>query len=414
MKWGRIAVISALLVAAPSAAQAQGGVTGRIRYLAGYTHEQPEIYGSSHDLWTGVVPELSYLFAEKRWLMRTTYAFTATLHSRNPTEIANRLSLVSSYELSRRTNLLLSADANQTSLSNYLVTRPLLDTNTVLVPASNSRLLTVSASQGLTWEASPNVLLGQGTDVSYVTSLDPETRIDNAFASELLSLERTWKRDAVGGELRAGYTSVDTPPTVSGKFVTVGLAPRWRHDFTPELSSTLAVGGAVVFSPTSGTDPLFTPTARAALLYTVEASSAELSYAGGVSPNVLTGQMLRSHLVTLRGNTPLSERHRIVAGASVGYLNGSIVDLRSDVDRPALPDLNALLADADVTWLATDWMQLFVRGVFLAQDNGPDVPAFLREAVVFGAQFSSRSPDGVAIPIRFAQRVDRSDATPRR
>ena len=411
----RTVAICAVLVVLPSAAQAQGGLTERVRYLAGYTHESPEIYGSSHDLWTGVVPELSYLFIEPRWLLRTTYAFTATVHTRNPTEIGNRLTVVSSYELSRRTNLLFSADANQTSLSNYLITRPVIDTPTtaVLVPASNSRFLNATASQGLTWEASRNVTFNQGVDTTYVTSLDPEVTINNFSTSAVLGVERSWKRDGVGGDLRAGYASVDTPPTASGKFYTITAAPRWRHDWTQEISSTLSAGASLVTSPDPNTDLLITPSGRAAVLYTVGASSAELSYAGGATPNLLSGQMLQSHLVSLRGATPLSERHRVMASGSVGYLHGTIIDLRDDAAALPTPGIDALLSDVDVTWLATDWLQLFARGVFLFQDNGSGAPPFVREAVIFGLQLSSQSPDGVVIPVRFPQRVDRGDAAPR-
>lgn len=410
MTWRRTLALCAAIVVLPSIAHAQAGPTARVRYLAGYTHDTPEIFGSNHDWWTGVVPEVSYLFLEPRWTLRATYAFTAAVHTRNPTEIANRVSLLSSFELSRRTNLLFSADANQTSLSNYLVTRPVTEaTTTVLLPPSNSRFLTLLAGQGLTWEASPNVLLGQGVEATYVTSIDPQTTINNVFVGALLSLERTWKRDAVGGELRAAYAGVDTPPTASGKFMTVTAAPRWRHDWSESFSSTIAAGGSVVFSPTSNTDTLFTPSVRAALLYTIqEGSYVELSYLGGVTPNVLTGQLFRSHLVGVRGGTPLSERHRVFATGSVGFLNGRIIDLR---DETLGPEFNGLVSDVDVSWLATDWMQLFARGVFQAQDNGPDLPAFVREAVLVGLQFSTRSPDGVVIPVRFPQRVDRSDAS---
>lgn len=408
MAWRRTLALCAALVAIPSVAQAQAGPTGRVRYLGGYTHDSPAIYGANEDWWAGVVPEVSYLFLEPRWMLRATYAFTAAVHTRNPAEIANRLSLVSSYELSRRTNLLLSADANQTSLSNYLVTRPITETATVLLPPSNSRFLTLTASQGITWEASPNVLFGQGVDATYVTSLDPQMTINNVFVGALLSLERTWKRDAVGGELRAAYAGVDTPPTPSGRFMTFTAAPRWRHDWSAAWSSTIAAGASLVVSPDTGTDPFFTPSGRAAILYSpVDDASVELSYTGGVTPNVLTGQLFRSHLVTVRGLTTLSERHRVTLGASVGFLNGRIIELR---DGALGPEFNGLLSDADVNWVATDWMQLFARAVLQAQDNGPDIEAFVREAVIVGVQFSTRSPDGVAIPIRFPQRVDRSDA----
>jgi hypothetical protein len=97
-------------------------------------------------------------------------------------------------------------------------------------------------------------------------------------------------------------------------------------------------------------------------------------------------------------------------GSSVAYLHGSVIDLRPD----AVPtsDIDALLSDLDVTWLATDWLQLFARGVFSAQDNGLAEPS-VREQVIFGLQVSTASPDGVNIPVRFPQRVDRGDAPAR-
>lgn len=408
----RSLAISAALLALPSLAHAQGGPTLRIRYMGGYTHELPAIpETSTHDYWTGVVPEASYLFDEPRWSLRTTYAFTAMAHTRNPTEIGNRLTLVSSYELSRRTTLLLSADANQTSLSNYLIARPLLDTTAVVIPSSNSRLLTAAARQGLTWEATPTLLFSQGVDAAYVTSLDPETTVDNVSVSALVALERTWKRDGLGVELRGGYAGVDTPPFPSAKFVTVTAAPRWRHDISSTLTSSISAGASGVLSPDGNTDPIVAPAGRAALLYTPESSSLELSYAGGAAPNTLTGQMLLSHQVMLRGSTPLSERDRVLATSSLSYLHGTLIDLRTNGRTE--PDVDAFLADVDVTWQATDFLQFFARGMFVVQDNGSGAPTFIREAVIIGAQLSSSAPDGVLIPVRFPQRVDGGDAPAR-
>ena len=77
------------------------------------------------------------------------------------------------------------------------------------------------------------------------------------------------------------------------------------------------------------------------------------------------------------------------------------------------PDVESFLSDVEVTWLATDWMQVFGRGLFLAQDNGFGAPPFVREAVIVGIQLSTSSPDGVVIPLRFPQRVNQSDGTSR-
>ena len=195
------AVIGAALVALPSVARAQGGLTGRLRYQGGYTHE-PRRCSARSVILAGVVPQLSYLVAERRWLIRTTYAFTANVHTRNPTEIGRPTLvpvLVRSTSPGER-RVLLSADANQTSLSNYLLTHQgLRAPPSWCRRASNSRFLTVSASQGLTWEVSPrgDVRTGVRHDVRDLAG-PRHHGIRNSFTNALLSLERTWKRDGLG------------------------------------------------------------------------------------------------------------------------------------------------------------------------------------------------------------------------
>lgn len=410
--WAPVALV-ALLAVVPSVAGAQGGLTARARLLGGYTYQTPAVLDTTHDFWAGVMPELSYLvLQDPRGLLRLTYAFTAIAHTRDPAEIANRLTLASSYELSKSTTLVVSADVYQSSLSNYLATNPVLDTAVMVLPTFNSRLITSSGSETLAWDVSPRVTLAQSLEAVYVTSLDPEVDIDNFFATAALSAERTWTFDGLGVDLRTGYASLHTAPLPEQRFVTLTGAPRWRHDYTPELSSSLSGGASLVLSPDDGARTIVVPYARAALLYTLGPTSAELSYAGGTQPSALIGQMLRSHVVTLRGTTPLSERHRVFLGGSVGYLHGAIVDLRPDA--VPIDDFDAILGTGDLSWVATDWMQLFVRGLFTAQDGAGATELSVREAVTLGIQFSTSAPDGIIVPLRLPQRVDRTDVTPLR
>ena len=405
------AVLGAALACSPRAAGAQTGFSARARFLGGYTHQSPAAFGSAHDLWAGVLPELSYLaLDDPRGLLRFTYAFTGTLHTRDATEIANRLTVESAYELSSRTTLLLSAEAYQTSLTNYLVTQPVIDNPVVVLPSVNTRLLTSSLREALAWEASPDVTLGETIDATSVRSLDPEMDIDNVFVSGGVSAERTWKVDGLGAEVRGGYASLHTAPLPDQRFVTLTGAPRWRRDYTPELSSSLSGGASVVLGPDGNARTIVVPYARAALLYGLGPTLAELSYFGGAQPSALTGQMLRSHSVTLRGTTPLSQREAVVLGGSVGGMHGAIIDLRPDA--APTDDFDAVLANADVSWAATSWLQVFVRGLVTAQTGAGAVEASVREAVTVGVQLST-SP-GTVIPLRLPQRVDGSDRTPLR
>ncbi len=402
--------LSCLLV--PAAAAAQGGLTLRARGLAGYTHERPEVLGSEHDLWSSAIPEMSYLVLEPRWMLRATYSFTTTVHTRNPNQIAQRFALASSYEVSRRTQLLLNAEANQSTISNYLLTGPAGSTPTVTaLPLANTNIFTATAGQGIAWEASPVLLFGQHADGAFVTSLDDDVSLTSVFANVGVSLERLWKNDAVGGDLRGGFARTDAAPLPVTTFYSITAAPRWRHDWTESVSHSLSGGATLVLSPDGQSDPFVAPYGRASVLYTEDLTSAELAYAGGVAPNLLSGQLLRSHQVTLRGTTPLSQHHRVTLSGSVGYLRGQILVLDDRITQP--PAFDAFLSDADISWLATDHLSLFGRYQFFGQFGGPG-NSFLREAIIFGVQIASRPPDGVRIPTQFAQRVDRSEAAPRR
>ena len=92
---------------------------------------------------------------------------------------------------------------------------------------------------------------------------------------------------------------------------------------------------------------------------------------------------------------------------SIGYLRGQVLVLDDATPQP--PAFDAFLSDLDVSWLVTDHVSLFGRYQFFGQFGGPG-NSFLREAVIIGVQLSSQPPDGVRIPTRFAQRVDRGDA----
>lgn len=393
----------------PGSAAAQAGLTLTARGFAGYTHERPEVLGSEHDVWTAGNPEISYLVVEPRWLLRATYGATATLHTRNPNELAHRFQLLSSYELSQRTQAFLFGEVRQSSLSTYLFTTPTASTTVFSVtPRTNTNVFTATAGQGLAWEASPVVLATQSADVAYITTIDAATPLSGLFANVGLGAERLWKNDAVGVDVRGGYAVTEAPPLPTSKFLVGTLAPRWRHDWSPAVSSSLAAGASYVTTPDGGSDPYIAPFGRASVLYTPEETTTiDLSYAGGIAPNLLSGQLLESHQVSARLVAPLSTRDGVFMTGSVGYLRGQVLVLDDAVPEP--PPFDAFLSDFDVSWLVTDHVSVFGRYQFFGQFGGPG-NSFLREAVIVGVQVSSQPPDGVRIPTRFAQRVDRSDA----
>jgi hypothetical protein len=194
--------------------------------------------------------------------------------------------------------------------------------------------------------------------------------------------------------------------------MTVSLGPRWRHDFSDRLSTFAAAGGMLILSPDPGTGIVLASAARGSLLYTVgTAARLDLSATSGAEPNILTGQILRTHQVSLRASFPISERHRVFGGASIGYLRGGPVRVR----RANLSgDFQGVVVDADLSWLATESVQLFARYQVFDQvaDSTPPIsnPNVIRGAAIIGIQFSSQAPGRAIVSFREPQRVDRSDA----
>ncbi|HVH46050.1 MAG TPA: hypothetical protein VM925_27060 [Labilithrix sp.] len=403
---------AALLTLAGSA-EAEPTLTERLRLQGGYfTEARPAPQPRIDSLYVAAIPELALFWARPSSLVSVTYQLTGALNSLGgASELANRLVVASLWELSARTTLLLSAEAAQTSFSNLLIARPAAASNVALFPSVANRVLTTRVVQGINHELTPRLRLEQGADAGYLTSIAPSPPIETFLANVNVGLERIWRNDGVGVELRAGYVNTKVPPPApTQEFITLTGAPRWRHDWTNSLSTTVSAGASVVFATTGNTDPLLAPFGRASALYLWEDTTFGLNYSVGVAASPLTGQVIRSDQVTANVFTPISQHERVFLGASAGFLRASVVDL---VNRANSQDFDALLTDVDLTWQASGLVGVFARYQFIAQLGEVNVagvnPSFLRDFFLVGVQLSSRPAGGDLVPTRFPQRVDGGD-----
>jgi len=364
----------------------------------------------SDDYFVAATPSLTYVYEGDRWVTSATYAFTGSLNTVLPNGIANRLLLTAAYDVGPKTRLILGAEGLQAMVGNYLLVRRAADTQLGGLLPLNSSLLTLTATQGLTHDLSAVTRFTQSLSGTYVTSLDPEVRLNNYLATATAGIDRGWEFDAVGGEVNLQYYRNFFPPLVANGG-TASLGPTWDHDFSRSVSSSVSAAGQVAFSPDPGTRVQVGPAGRASLLFYSEASGVELAYAGGIVPNLLLGTLLQSHQVVLRGYTPLSERNRVVLGVSAGYLRAKTVDLQENGGLGN--EFDAVLHDVDVTWGPTDYLQLFVRYQFIGQSTATGsapTPAIVRHGAMFGVELFGARPVGRRrLQTRLPQRVDRTD-----
>ncbi len=369
---------------------------------------------NSDDYFVAATPQLIYFIESGRTLVSITYSFTGSLNTVLPNGVANRLAVQTAYDLAPKTRLLFGAEALQALIGNYLIVRRAASTQIGGLPPLNTSLLAVSANQGISHDLSPVVRLTQILTGTYVTSLDPDVQLTNYLATATAGIDRSWEFDAVGGELNFQYARSSFPPLPATQAMTVSLGPTWDHDLSPRWSSSLGASAQLAFSPDPGTQPRIGPAGRGSILYSSEGSGVGLEATAGIEPNLLLGTLLQSEQVTLRGFTPLSERHNVILGVSGGYLHGKNLDLAG---KGAFDNsFDAVLHDADITWGATDFLSVFVRYQFIGQGKGDGTgvgatPAIVRHAAILGVDlFASRPRPRSRLPQgRFPQRVDRSD-----
>jgi len=366
----------------------------------------------TNDYFVAATPSISYFIEGNRTLLQLSYSFTGSLNTVLPNGIANRVGAAFSYDISPTTRLLIGAEGLQALIGNYLLVRRAPATRIGAIPNLNASLITANLNQGITHEISPVVRLNQNVNGTYVTSLDQQLR--NYLATGTIGVDRAWEFDAVGAEFGIQYARVFLPPLPTTNVVTFSLGPTWDHDISPTLSTSMAIAAQVAISPDPGTDPRIGPAGRASILYSSEGSGVGLEYAGGIEPNLLLGTLLRSHQVTLRGFTPLSEKYQVILGVSSGYLKAEAVSL----DNSGIFDnsFDAVLHDADITWAATNWLSMFVRYQFIGQTAGEGqaaTPAIVRHGALFGLDlFASRPTERSRLPpTGFPKRVDRSDGS---
>jgi hypothetical protein len=367
-----------------------------------------------NDAFLSTTPELAYLTGSPRALMSLTYAFTGTLHSAQSDEVANRLALATVFEMAKRTQLLLGAEGLQSSLGNYLLRSP-SDSTLSALPSARVQLLTLSTTQALSHDFTPLLRLTESILGSYLTSLDPDVSQNTYAATAMVGVDRSWKYDALGVELRGQFFRTLGTASRDAAIVSLALGPRWSHDVSRTVSTSLMAAGAAAFTSHSGDNVRLTPSGRASVLFHTESSGVDVSYTGGFEPNLLLGSMLESHRGTVRGYTPLVGEDNVIGSISLGYLHAKTVDLNptSNLDG----QFDTILADADLAFKIVDNIAMFARYQFVDQFAGEGAgapPALLRHGVFVGLDLAPAGPSRARsnVPTSLPQRVDRSDAAP--
>lgn len=402
--------------------------------LGGYlTEVYPSPQARLHDIFAIATPEVSLFRGTDENRRNLTYGLTGALHTQGGTsELAHRLALTTTTRLDRRTVFNLSIGGVQSTISNLLLSTPFTaNAGTVprgtLLPSSSYRLLGGSVFQSLQHELSPVWMVTETAQIHTFTTLEPTPPLDTLADDLGVAFERVFATDAVGVGVGGGSIHARSPtPNGNIDLAFANAGPRWRRDWSPTVSSLIAPGVAVLFDPVvpypAGTALiLYTPGGAAAASPNAQASqqsraiglpqgSLELAASTGIVPSPLTGQLTRSHMLTLAATVPILLPARVLGRAAIGAMRAELLDPAS---RTATSAFRALSTSVDVSWQVSSLFQVFGSYQFIGQVGDTTTtgvsPSFLRDVIMVGIQLSTRPPGTDTVSTRLPQRVDQSD-----
>lgn len=367
-------------------------VFGRGRAQAGSITEARPNQDTITDLHLDGIPEIGFAHVTPTSQLTLSYTLTAALHSEYASTLGQNLSLSDSTDLTPRTSVTFTAYAARSTLSSILLTQPASAGTAGLFPSTTTTIVTAGANQDLTHELSPRLRFDEETSANAYKALYPAVPSSSSYLSLGGGLERIWENDGLGGSLLSTYVHSKPDPAIASEqtLLVISGGPRWRRDWSRDVSSFVEAGASMVESLASSSDPYFAPWARARLLYRTEDIRLTFLATTGMTPNPLTGQLVQAHGGSINGTTPLSLSAHLFLEGSLGYTHGRVID-RRDPSRDLTYDSG--LADVGLVWELTPYLETYVRYTLVAQGGAAasgDDPSFTRNSVLVGLQISSR------------------------
>lgn len=342
------------------------------------------------------------------------YEYDFYFNSTASSSSTNRLDYRGFFELSRRVNLVLGANATQSDRFNKVAFAAPGAGAVGALPTGTGSFLQGAADQALSWDVAEGWRAWQ---TSYARGDTPlfDTIAPKTIGGGLrLGGERSFLADAWGLEGRSDYTVVsgsvltDGSPADVQRQLTAGGVALWRHDWLRELTSS-AEAGLMRVERLNTQRGFWTPLLSATLSYATEDGDAQLVYAHTVTTNPLLGQSLLVDEVRLRGDLPLTPKGELSLAGSCGYQSGRLLDENAELATR----VRVALADVALGWQATKLLALGIRYQHIEQKSGADTPplpvSFVQNNVLLGASLRFPAERDMPRPYRAPRRVDRTD-----
>lgn len=338
-----------------------------------------------------------------------TTSVTLHWHERDADTWSSRAEYQGLFDLDPRTWILVGTSASTTRAW----------TATIVTPAGAGELsgtlqgtgttLTLGADETLSHDLTRSLRGWQGARFAHGRSLDDSAQPYSTGTQASFGLERSFRLDAFGLELRGEYGTVSSSAArPSARQLTSTAVVIHRHDLGRYLTSRLEAGAMRVDRPSSGRY-FWHPSALAALAHTGDWGGAALSYSHRATTSVTLGQTLLVDEVLLSGAVPLLGERTLVVAGSAGYQRGRVIE--EDASRGAR--LEIALADLALAWQLAPSAALGLRYQHTRQlSDGtapPDPLSFRRNSVLAGVSLRFPPETELRRPLRQPLRVDRAD-----
>lgn len=364
---------------------------------------------------------------------RTTHEVTlvgdgiANAKNRDAWSLGGNLNWRTHIALNARSEVSVSA-TGATGTVNTIVARSAVP-GSALAPTGNSRFSSADLSQQFAHEVSYAVRVRQNARAQVVrvnteSTTTASTRQDSYTAELSGAIDRSWRADALAGELGATWLGFATPGTMTATLATnadminLRMGLQWRRDLTPNWTSVVA-GGVVAVAPVaSEAETVIVPTISGNLAYLPTWGTAGVNAQRTVVPNLFIAQNTVTDAVGAYVNMPLPwlSRERAnpkwSAAGTVGFSRTQLVDTA----RGRLASsFDIFTADLGLAYALSESLSASLRYQFIRQSGNADaltvIQGYARNTVLLALSARLPGRKAATIPTRDTLRVDRSNIT---
>jgi hypothetical protein len=427
---GRAAAIAVALAALSHRAAAQrADVQANAAINVGYSQETQTVFvadpnsprpsdtpsSTAQRMFMEIRPGILYQVGSPRLTWRAGYTFAVTLSivGDSLSAASNNATGSLTAEVSQFSFLTLAAVLSQGGTAFQLTSRS-ADTGTAALRAPGSPdTVAASASASMMTELARKVTM-QETLVANTSAPQDDFSARNSAVAGSLAVERTYDRDALGGELHASVSWLF--PLQQGQrkyksYASSALA-HWNHDFSLNWNGMVRAGVEQIFIDATSEPLAFLPTGSLAVRYTPAPDvGVGLDFTHGTATNLQVGSVSITDQIGVRGAIEIDSRKARGVAFSASALHNQ--PLGSVSALVAAGTGNAVQLDAGFTTQLAKNVLGNVRYSFAYQfGQGGGLPDSLAHVFYIGVTgvISNTERPLAPLPIR-GQRVDGGDGT---